>query len=505
MRYPYVKRSVNAYTIDKAVMIDGEEVFIKVATADTETYADSTSVDAINSMIMNVLDADHDWTIDLRDMQYASVFEEDNTFEMSRTNPKSLYRDRPDIKTGWRALVYKNIAAKSGDAAFESDIKQWSQWGRMITVLLQRVITENVRSGFMHNDLHLENVVYDTTTDTLRTLDYGRVVFDKEYMPKYTSLSTIREAIAPIRHMVDIPNIRAGWRYNIFGSTSVDHVTSASDMRWAPDIMKVCMLYYGHLNNKNMKVPFLEFNESTRQYQAVLKVFKSPESFTKAIKTTSKVFDPILPGIVLYAVVDSFLQKINYGIKLGIFGGMKGCWWYGGLVKNIVTEHVMTSAIIYIRDNHPEIMHTVMERSGLDCHFAMTGGELFDDSDTESDTESDDYTDAYDDFLFDHTGVHPTTLFEAAAMKAQRTPPPEPDADMGTDVYTDMGTDVYTDVYTDVETEPWHPTVQSLPQPVYGGAPKRGKVRDDTTKKAMTAVTGVTLFAISMLMMVLPR
>jgi hypothetical protein len=55
---------------------------------------------------------------------------------------------------GVRLSTKKNMAAKSGDAALESDIKQWSQWGRM--VLLQRVITENVRSGFMHNDLHFE-------------------------------------------------------------------------------------------------------------------------------------------------------------------------------------------------------------------------------------------------------------------------------------------------------------------------------------------------------------
>jgi predicted unusual protein kinase regulating ubiquinone biosynthesis (AarF/ABC1/UbiB family) len=61
----------------------------------------------------------------------------------------------------------------------------------MITNLLQSIIDENVRSGFMHNDLHLENVVFDRDTYTLRTLDYGRVILDRVYMPKYTSNTDI--------------------------------------------------------------------------------------------------------------------------------------------------------------------------------------------------------------------------------------------------------------------------------------------------------------------------
>jgi hypothetical protein len=32
------------------------------------------------------------------DIQYASLFKDDNTFEMSRTNPKSLYRDDDNVR-----------------------------------------------------------------------------------------------------------------------------------------------------------------------------------------------------------------------------------------------------------------------------------------------------------------------------------------------------------------------------------------------------------------------
>jgi hypothetical protein len=75
---------------------------------------------------------------------------------------------------------------------------------------------------------------------------------------------------------------------------------------------------------------------------------------------------------------------------------------------------------IYIRDNHPgNNAHCHGTVCSLDCHFAMTGvvnylmipirnliriGRL--------------YTDAYDDLLlFDHTGVHPTTLFGSSLWK----------------------------------------------------------------------------------------
>jgi hypothetical protein len=63
MRYQAITRSENALTIEKAVHIDDVEVFIKVATADTQTSADSVSIDAINSIVMNHLDPAHDWTI----------------------------------------------------------------------------------------------------------------------------------------------------------------------------------------------------------------------------------------------------------------------------------------------------------------------------------------------------------------------------------------------------------------------------------------------------------
>jgi hypothetical protein len=45
----------------------------------------------------------------------------------------------------------------------------------------------------MHNDLHLENVVFDRDTYTLRTLDYGR--YRTVYMPKYTSNTDIIDAV----------------------------------------------------------------------------------------------------------------------------------------------------------------------------------------------------------------------------------------------------------------------------------------------------------------------
>jgi predicted unusual protein kinase regulating ubiquinone biosynthesis (AarF/ABC1/UbiB family) len=87
-----------------------------------------------------------------------------------------------------RAIVYKMHDA--ADKALQSGRMHWREWSKMITNLLQSIIDENVRSGFMHNDLHLENVVFDRDTYTLRTWITG-VILDRVYMPKYTSNTDI--------------------------------------------------------------------------------------------------------------------------------------------------------------------------------------------------------------------------------------------------------------------------------------------------------------------------
>jgi hypothetical protein len=144
-----------------------------------------------------------------------------------------------------RAIVYKNIDAKAADKALQSGRMHWREWSKMITNLLQSIIDENVRSGFMHNDLHLENVVFDRDTYTLRTLDYGRVILDRVYMPKYTSNTDIIDAVEPYKGIIDIPDMKKGWRWSNFRTTTkADYKTVAEDLRWSTDIMKVCVMYY---------------------------------------------------------------------------------------------------------------------------------------------------------------------------------------------------------------------------------------------------------------------
>jgi hypothetical protein len=111
-----------------------------------------------------------------------------------------------------RAIVYKNIDAKAGQSSTKRSYAL--EWSKMITNLLQSIIDENVRSGFMHNDLHLENVVFDRDTYTLRTLDYGRVILDRVYMPKYTSNTDIIDAVEPYKGIIDIPDMKKGWRWS---------------------------------------------------------------------------------------------------------------------------------------------------------------------------------------------------------------------------------------------------------------------------------------------------
>jgi hypothetical protein len=65
----------------------------------------------------------------------------------------------------------------------------------------------------------------------------------------------------------------------------------------------MCYVLY-QLQAANRVVP-LKFNEEEGQYKAVVKFFKSKESIARFIKTTPKIFDPILPGLVLYGIMES--------------------------------------------------------------------------------------------------------------------------------------------------------------------------------------------------------
>jgi hypothetical protein len=170
MRYPAITRSENALTIEKQSQMMSrfsyQSRLLMLNVSRLREYRRHQQHRYESSRPCARLD------IQFMDIQYASLFKDDNTFEMSRTNPKSLYRDDDNVRTGMRAIVYKNIDAKAGQSSTK---RSYALEGvsKMITNLLQSIIDENVRSGFMHNDLHLENVVFDRDTYTLRTLDYG--------------------------------------------------------------------------------------------------------------------------------------------------------------------------------------------------------------------------------------------------------------------------------------------------------------------------------------------
>jgi hypothetical protein len=115
--------------------------------------------------------------------------------------------------------------------------------------LLQSIIDENVRSGFMHNDLHLENVVFDRDTYTLRTLDYGRVILDRVYMPKYTS-NDIIDAVEPFTRHHRHSRYKERMAMEHPEQPKADYKTVAEDLRWSTDIMKVCVMYHHTTGSK---------------------------------------------------------------------------------------------------------------------------------------------------------------------------------------------------------------------------------------------------------------
>jgi hypothetical protein len=200
------------------------------------------SIDAINS-VMNHLDPAHDWTIQFMDIQYASLFKDDNTFEMSRTNPKSCTETM--IMSGLECALSctRTSMQKSRTKLYKAVV--CIEWSKMITNLLQSIIDENVRSGFMHNDLHLENVVFDRDTYTLRTLDYGCYLGQSVHAKIHIEYRYHRRRRAFYKGIIDIPDMKKGWRWsNLRTTTKADYKTVAEDLRWSTDIMKVCVMYY---------------------------------------------------------------------------------------------------------------------------------------------------------------------------------------------------------------------------------------------------------------------
>jgi hypothetical protein len=211
----------------------------------------------------------------------------------------------------------------------------------------------------------------------------------------------------------------------------------------------------------------LKFNEEEGQYKAVVKFFKSKESIARFIKTTPKIFDPILPGLVLYGIMESGFQKMNYGGK-----AFDRIWWFGGLVSSRFSEGVLTTLLkgITASDEMYDIFKTVMQRGDLESHIMRGGGFQSDsesdsdpDSETDPDFDSDVEADYDEDFMFEFQGVHPTSIEEAIIMKENRPATPGP---------VDESDDEEVDTTVANTSEPWQTDYgNALPMPmtVYGG------------------------------------
>jgi hypothetical protein len=137
--------------------------------------------------------------------------------------------------------------------------------------------------------------------------------------------------------MVDIPNIRAGWRYSIFGSTSVDHVT----LRWGGHPIS-----WKYVCCTAVIWTIRIWRSTVSRIQRVLGSIRSrskrysPESFTKAIKTTSKCLTRSYLVLYYMQLSTAFTEDwVRYQtlVSLAVWRAVGGTE-----PRNIVTEHVMT-------------------------------------------------------------------------------------------------------------------------------------------------------------------
>lgn len=141
--------------------------------------ADDILIDAYNSIILNNMQCDNN----IKDhfpiyvASYPLPLTPVNCNKTFKFEP--TYNDNKNVKC-FNTIIYKTIQSNISlkDILEKKDDNTILQKINMkITDLLFAISTIGFKYGFVHNDLHLNNVLYDTQNHVLKLIDFGRSFF----------------------------------------------------------------------------------------------------------------------------------------------------------------------------------------------------------------------------------------------------------------------------------------------------------------------------------------
>lgn len=186
---PYTKNSANcSFTISKGTTINNTSIehCVKIVPCQIAADKDFIGLDNINGFVMNQIAA-KDPLISRHVMTYVDSFW---TYTKTEWDPMAVANATADILTNTTNTlpykpdeddVYVNITKAIPGTALK-DLKHSKDFFKILIKefppLFHALKRLGIKYGFIHNDLHLGNIMIDSTTQEFKIIDYGRCVFD---------------------------------------------------------------------------------------------------------------------------------------------------------------------------------------------------------------------------------------------------------------------------------------------------------------------------------------
>lgn len=427
-RIACVRRSNNAITCRAPVKTaSGGRVFVKVAPLVAEN-ADPVAVDAANSLIMTRIDPESKWTVALRDVRLCDV-------------------DRDDVATITDAAESQHLAlafsvVKGDDFGGVDKLDKFEDVTDRVRTLLRHLITAGTETGFVHNDLHVGNVMMGSK-GTLRVIDYGRVHVDA------SAYAGFRDKVDEILGLGN-NSIRAAWSPFLR-----DKDLRYSFVYWMADLITLSMQMYtgirkGALSRfNNTKATFFErtkrVDSSTRiESHDYAPAFVNRYNLTVKATKMNPALAPIVPGLTLFAILLNAIPTV-----LGPHTGFAECFYPNFVLNQNGGKVLLALFDRRLMAEYGGVLELVFKDAGLEdaarpalVRLSRQNGsgaprmEYFDYDDGDGDgddydgDDGDDGIDASDDGMGDYVipegeKFFPTDMGEAAEWAAALSVPDE--------------------------------------------------------------------------------
>jgi hypothetical protein len=175
-----------------------------------------------------------------------------------------------------------------------------AEMGSVLCTFFQSFITESRRSGLMHNDMHLHNVMFDGSR--LILIDYGRVVFTRNN-PEVDPRLPLAAKLLNMGGTPPRVDFEKQW-YLPF--STLKELQQMHEWTWVPDVMMYsCQLYMSMLQKQpSAAVPFLKTRGAHH-----LPNFTNGDDLLRKAMAVQPSLRPLLPGLCFMAITGMLAQS----------------------------------------------------------------------------------------------------------------------------------------------------------------------------------------------------